>query len=224
MAIPTSEIQTLTPGALWVGFKLDLTGIGGSVYFFTPNLNQLKTAVVWAGQAYSPLAIEISGMEETTQGALPHPQLTVSNLSGVVGALVASLGDLTGAIVTRYSVLTKFLDAVNFTGGVNATADPSAGFSSDIWVVEQKTAHTWDSITFDLVALSDAQGLNLPARPMTISGCTWSYKNADGSGLCTYSGGLATCDRGIKTPNGCIAHFGSGVPLPYGAFPGLQMA
>ena len=221
MTAPRAEIQTLNPGSLVVLFKLDCQAIGGSVYYFTPNLNAIGGYVVWQGQEYIPMPIAVSGFSATSKGSLPHPKLQVSNLDGLVGALVNSLDDLTGAIITRKQVLTKYLDAVNFAGGVNATADPSRGYDDDIWVVEQKTNETWEAITFDLVALSDAQGLKLPAEIIQTATCTWIYKGGD---LCTYAGSLSTCDRGLKTTNGCVAHFGSGVPLPFSGFPGALPA
>ena len=220
--LQNADVQGLNPGALWIGFKLDLGGIGGGVYFFSANLNQMGSGVSWQGQVYTPMPIMVSGFEASSQNALPHPKLQVSNLDGLVGALVASLGDLAGAILTRKQCFVKYLDAANFSGG-NPYADPTAGFQDDIWVVEQKLSETWDAITFDLVALCDAQGLQIPARPIQTSTCPNSYKNADGSGLCTYVGALTSCDRGLKTNNGCVVHFGAGVPLPFGGFPGTQV-
>ena len=225
MSVPRAEIQTLTPGAIVTLFKLDATLIGGSTYYLCPQLNPLGTNVVWQGQTYTAFPIAAAGFESSTTGALPHPNLTVSNLDGLMSGLVDSLYDLVGAIVTRKQVLVKYLDAANFSGG-NATADPTAGFADDLWVIEQKTAESAESITFDLVAASDAQGLYLPGRMIQTSNCPSAYKNGDGTGMCPYAGALPSCDHGLLTPNGCRVHFpvvaGVAPPLPFGGFPGAQ--
>ena len=225
MTIPRAEIQSLTPGAIVELFKVDASGIGGSVYYLCSQLNPLGANVVWQGTTYTAFPIAASGFEASTTGALPHPTLSVSNLDGLMSGLVDSLYDLVGAIVTRHQVLVKYLDAANFSGG-NATADPTAGFADDVWVVEQKMAETADSITFDLVAASDAQGLMLPARVIQTSNCPSAYKNGDGTGMCPYAGAMPSCDHGLLTLNGCRAHFpvvaGVAPPLPFGGFPGAQ--
>jgi lambda family phage minor tail protein L len=216
MSVPRTEIQTLTPGAKVVLFDLDATMIpGGSIYHFAREINQIGGSVVFGGVTYMPMPIFADGFELTTKGALPHPKLQVSNLDGVVGSMVRSLGDLTGAILTRREVLVKFLDAVNFTSGVNLTADPTQAFRPEIWVIEQKTSEDIEVLAFDLVAACDAQGLMVPSRIIQTNGCPEIYKGT----VCGYTGGLASC---AKTLTDCKAHF-PGVPLPFGGFPGAVL-
>lgn len=209
MSIPQAEVQTLTPGSLITLWKVDCSApaIGGGIYYLASQLNTLGTPIVWQGQTYTPIPIEGSGFEYSTQGALPHPQLAVSNLDGLINTLVSSLQDMVGAIVTRIRVLYKYIDAVNYPGSVNPNADPTAGFLTDQWIIEQKIAQLPQSFTFELVAACDAQGLTLPARQINTSTCMHGYMNDDGLGLCPYSGPLASCDRGLYSANGCSAHF-----------------
>ena len=214
MTVPRSEIQTLTPGALWTGWKIDMAGIGGSAIYLSPGVNDKGSGVVWQGQTYDPFPIAGSGFEVTTQGQLPRPTVSVAALDGRVGALIASLDDLVGAIVTRKRALVKYLDAANWNGG-NPSADPSAGFEDDIWILEQKTSESFDVITFSLSALTDFQGLKIPSRLIQTSTCPWTYKGTE----CGYAGAISSCDRGLTTPNGCRAHFPTGA-LPFGGFPG----
>jgi lambda family phage minor tail protein L len=206
-------------------FKLDLSTLSGGTYYFSPQLNPKGGSIVWQGQTYTPMPIMAEGFSASTSGSLPHPTLTVANLDGIVGALVNSLDDLVGGIVTRKRVLAKYLDAVNFPGG-NANADSTAGFDDDVWVIEQKTAETPESIVWDLVAASDAQGLEIPSRVIQTSNCPASYKNADGSGLCPDTGSLTSCDHGLNTTNGCAVHFpvvnGVQPNIPFGGFPGTN--
>ncbi|BDU76307.1 phage minor tail protein L [Mesoterricola sediminis] len=212
-----ADVQTLNPGAIWEGYVVDASLLGGSVYYLTSALNPLGASVVWQGNTYQPIPIEGDGWEASTNGALPHPTLTVANLDGFISGIVDSFQDLVGAVVTRKRCLIKYLDAANGIPG--ATPDPTGGFDDEVWVVEQKKAETLESIVFDLVAASDAQGLMLPSRQI-LTTCTAVYKNTDGSGLCPYTGALATCSHEIPAEGGgCRAHFPTG-PLPFGGFPG----
>lgn len=211
MSVPRSEIQTLAPGAIISLFILNTAIIGGSggsggFYYFCSQLNPLGGNVVWNGVTYTAIPVAANGFETSTNGSLPHPTFTISNLDGLMAGLVDSLGDLVGSVVTRIQVLVKYLDAVNFSGG-NANANPSANFPIDVWVIEQKTAETYDTLVFEMVAASDAQGIVLPSRLIQNNNCPSSYKNADGSGMCPYTGPLSTCDHGLSTPNGCKVHF-----------------
>jgi len=110
------------------------------------------------------------------------------------------------------------------TGQSNPNADPTAGFLTDQWIIEQKIAQLPQSFTFELVAACDAQGLTLPARQINTSTCMHGYKNDDGLGLCPYSGAISSCDRGLYSANGCAVHFPTaGAMLPFGGFPGTRI-
>lgn len=211
MTVPRSEMQTLTPGALWTGWKIDMSAIGGSILYLSPSVNSKGSGVVWQGQTYNPFPMDGSGFEVTSQGQLPRPTVTVSALDGALGAAIATLDDLVGAVVTRKRVLAKYLDAANWNGG-SPTADPTAGYEDDIWVIDQKTSESFDVITFQLSAASDFQGLKIPSRQIQTSTCPWAYKGTE----CGYAGALTTCAHTLAD---CRAHHPTG-PLPFGGFPG----
>lgn len=217
MSYPRAEIQTLVPGTIVTLFILNTAVIGGTggsggLYYFCSNLNPLGNDVVWNGVTYAVMPIAPAGFESSTNGSLPHPTLAISNIDGLMLSLVDQLGDLVGALVTRIQVLAKYLDAVNFSGG-NPNANPTANFPIDVWVIEQKTAETYESIIFEMVAATDAQGITLPSRLIQNNNCPSAYMNGDGTGMCPYSGSNPSCDHSLSNPlvggvsGGCQAHF-----------------
>ena len=210
MSVPTAEIQTLDPGAILDLFVLDLTALGGTVHYFHAGTNALGTSVVWQGNTYQPWPVKVDGFAWDGQGPLPRPTVSVANVDGSIGALVRSYQDLVGAVVTLKKCLAKHLDAVNFPGGVNPAADPTAHFADEVFEVEQKTAETAEAITFQLASAMDAQGVRLPRRLIQATVCGWT--NAD-TAICAF---VATCDRRLAT---CKVNFGATNPLPFGGFP-----
>lgn len=216
MTIPRSELQTLSPGALVVLFEVDATAVGGSVTRWSPNLNRLGNNVVFGGNTYTAYPVDASGFAKNTDDALPRPILTVANLNGAVSAMCRTYQDLVGATVTRRMTLEKYLDAVNFPGGVNPTAG-AYEYPPETWVIERKASDNKKEVEFELVASCDATGLRLPARKMQANTCSWTKMNDSMGGNCPY---VATCPH---TLTACKTNFGTTVDLPFGGFPGLLM-
>ena len=77
--------------------------------------------------------------------------------------------DLTGAVVTRIRTLAKFLDAVNFADGTNATADNTAEFPQEIYYIDRKSGETRDIVSWELAAVFDLAGVRVPKRQCTRS-------------------------------------------------------
>ena len=222
-----ADIQALAGETLIELFVLDSTAIGGTTYRFHAGTNALKGAVVWQGNTYSPMPIEATGFEFTGAGKLPRPTLRVQNVDGLLGAVVDAYQDLIGATVTRKRTFVKYLDAVNFPGGVNPTADPTAAFPDDVYAIARKATHTKMMIEFELAAAFDLHGVLLPRRQILQHVCTWAYRSAE----CSYAGGaVATIDDVPTSSMGadacgkrltsCKLRFGANGNLPFGGFPG----
>lgn len=231
MTIPTpskiaAEIQLLAPSAIIEMFEIDATVIGGTVYRFHPGKNGLISDLVWQGNSYVAFPIEASGFEWNGRGQLPRPTIRVSNVLGTMSALVMSNDDLIGCKVTRIRTLAKFLDAVNFPGGVNPTADPTAEFARDVYFVDRKGNENRDSVEFELAAVLDLAGVQLPRRQVIQNYCSWRYRGSE----CGYTGtnyydasdapvASAAQDVCGKRLTSCRVRFGSNAELPYGGFP-----
>ena len=230
VSVLTEAIQSLSPSAEIELFDLDTTYLGGSVLHFHAGTNALGGPVVFAGVTHDPFPIEVTGFESTGSGALPRPKMSVSNVNGVIGALMRATGDLVGATLTRKRTLAQFLDAVNFPGGVNPTADPNAKWPPDVFVVDRKAQEDKNIIVFELCAAMDMQGFQLPARQI-LPVCAWVYRSAE----CSYTGAAVaksddslTTDIGLDMCGGrlcsCMLRFPLGVSptVPFGGFPGAN--
>ena len=131
-------------------------------------------AIVWDGNSYLRFPIMASGFA-FQKGQLPRPKITISNATGLISSILISVNkattgnDLTGATVTRIRTLAKFLDAVNFENGTNATADPSAEFPQEIYSIDRKATETREVVEFELAAPTDLVGVRIPGRQATRS-------------------------------------------------------
>ena len=223
-----ADIQKLATEALVQLFTLDATSLGGTITRFFAGTNELEANVVFNALTYAAMPIAVTGFEYNGKGKLPRPLMKVSNVDGLVGALVDAYDDLIGAKLTRRRTFVKYLDAVNFTGGVNPTADPTAIFPDDVYYVDRKSSHTKTLVELELASSFDIIGVKLPRRVMVQRVCLWTYRSAE----CSYVGGpVATIDDVPTTSSlldvcgkhveSCKLRFGDNGVLPFGGFPGL---
>ena len=175
-----SDLQSINPSAIIELFSLQLsTAIHGAntVYrFHNGSSLNANGEIVWAGNSYLRFPVKAEGFA-FQRGQLPRPTLTISNLSSApsISALLLSVNettpgnDLTGAVVTRIRTLAKFLDAVNFANGTNATADNTAEFPQEIYYIDRKSGETRDVVSWELAAVFDLAGIRVPKRQCTRS-------------------------------------------------------
>lgn len=223
------ELNKLEPSSIIELFELDATAssIGDTtVRRFHSGANQQITGnIEWAGFTYERYPIIAEGFKYDGQGQLPRPTITISNALSLVTTLILTLNDLVGAKVTRIRTLKKYLDAVNFSTGTNSTADPSAEFAREIYIVDRKTLENRNQVSFELSASFDVAGVELPRRQIIQNICPWTYK---GEG-CGYNGANFFDKDDIPTTeandhcshrlSGCKARYGENSQLPYGGFP-----
>lgn len=224
------DLQQLSPGQIVELFELDCTSAGGTLLRFHNGKNQLGADVVWQGNTYTAYPVEASGFQFVGKGQMPRPTLAVANVTGVLGALVRTYQDLIGSKLTRRRTLLKYLDAVNFPGGVNPTADPTAALPDDVYFIDRKASEDKVLIKFELSAAFDVAGVQLPRRFIVQNVCTWAYR----SGECSYTGikyfdasdsqvtTLAQDSCG-KRLSSCKARFGEHAELPFGGFPSVGL-
>lgn len=190
MTVPVSALQSTAPGAIIELYELQLNvlqhGVADTYRFHAgANLNA-NGEVVWAGNSYMRFPIEADGFSYNGKGSLPRPTLRVANLTGVITALLLSLPNgLEGAKVTRIRTLARYLDAVNFPGGVNfyGTPDPTAAFPPEIFYIDRKASENRDAVEFELAAAFDLASVRAPKR-QCVNLCQWVYRGAE----CGYSG------------------------------------
>ena len=175
-----SDLQSINPSAIIELFSLQLsTAIHGTntVYrFHNGSSLNANGEIVWAGNSYSRFPVKAEGFA-FQRGQLPRPTLTISNLSSApsISALLLTVNettpgnDLTGAVVTRIRTLAKFIDAINFANGQNATADSTAEFPQEIYYIDRKSGETRDVVSWELAAVFDLAGVRVPKRQCTRS-------------------------------------------------------
>jgi len=224
-----SDIQKLEPGALIELFVIDATALGGGVSHFHAGTNSLSQPLVWQGVQYAPFPIKAEGFEYNGRGQSPRPKVTVSDVFGIMSSLNREFDDMVGGKVIRRRTLSQYLDAVNFPGGVNSSADPSAAFPDDIYYVERKISEEGDVCEYELAGIYDLGTLQLPLRQVIANCCTALYLSPE----CGYTGpsvadvndnptgsqeysGVDDCGRRVAS---CKLRFGASAELPFAGFP-----
>ena len=226
-----ADVQRPDPGDRIELFDLDCTSLGGGVYRFTKNIF-VDQPVLWRGQTYTPMAIEVTGYKLTGKGALPRPVMKISNTTMALSAAVVQWNELLGAVLTRWRTFKKYLDQ-----GTNP--DPDACFPPDIYIVKRRTKQNRKLIEWELGAFMDFEGQKLPRRQILRDTCTLSYRayrpatdDFDYTHVdCPYTdtryydelGQAATKDKDKcgRSLNDCKIRFPGKQPLPAFFFPGV---
>lgn len=190
--------------------------------------------VVFDGKVYDFWPFQLTGLALSTDQAA-EPSLSVSNLDGHITALCLQFKDMVNAKVSIIETYTVYLDAVNFPGRINPTADPTMFTLQTFWL-DTKTSEDDEVVTWGLSSPADLQGLVIPTRQIT-SLCEWAlrgqYRSGDG---CTYNGtayfdanGNPVSDPALDFCGGCFSdcrkRFGAGLEEPqsaildFGGFP-----
>ncbi|MBU3845579.1 MAG: phage minor tail protein L [Candidatus Acinetobacter avistercoris] len=186
--------------------------------------------IIWQGQTFEPMALEVSGLEMRSDGKASAPTLSMANniggIQNAVSALCLQLGDFAGAKLKVITTLAKYLDAENFGTG-NPTASNEA--KEQLWYIEQKTSENAQAVTFELSNPIDFEGLKIPVRQIS-NYCAWEYRSEQ----CGYTGTAMFTNTNEPTDNpalddcskrtsGCECHFGKGNVLRIGAFPASSL-
>ena len=154
--------------------------------------------IIWQGQTFEPMALEVSGLEMRSDGKASAPTLSMTNniggIQGAVSIYCLQFGDFAGAKLKVITTLAKYLDAENFSAG-NATANPSEK-REQIWFIEQKTSENSQQVTFELSNPVDFEGLKIPTRQIS-NYCNWEYRSEE----CGYIGSAMFTEKDEPTDN-----------------------
>jgi len=224
------QLQSLEPSAIIELFQLELTeAVNGinQTYYYHAGTNELTANVTFAGQEYAATAIEVEGFQASTKGVLPRPTMRIANVGNAISALLLLYNPLQ-AKVTRIQTCKKFLDAVNFTGGTNATADPTAKFEDQIYYIDRVATENPQLVEFELASKLDLINVALPRRQV-MEHCPWVYREES---TCGYKGTkyfdinnnptTEANDVCGKRYTSCTLRFPEG-DLPFGGFPGARL-
>ena len=179
------------------GFLGDTAQLIGEVFESGENKVWMRT-IIWQGQTFEPMALEVSGLEMRSDGKASAPTLSMANniggIQGAVSAYCLQFGDFAGAKLKVITTLANYLDAENFSSG-NATANPSEK-REQIWFIEQKTSENAQQVTFELSNPVDFEGLKIPTRQIS-NYCNWEYRSEE----CGYIGSAMFTEKDEPTDN-----------------------
>ena len=166
--------------------------------FDSGNEKTWQRNIIWQGQTFEPIALEVSGLEMRSDGKASAPTLSMANniggIQGAVSAYCLQFGDFAGAKLKVITTLAKYLDAENFSTG-NPTANPSEK-REQIWFIEQKTSENAQQVTFELSNPVDFEGLKIPTRQIS-NYCNWEYRSEE----CGYIGSAMFTEKDEPTDN-----------------------
>lgn len=186
MPIPISELQSVNPSALIELFQLQLiSGIhyasgsppvtDGIYYFHSGTSLKTNNEIIWKTKTYQRYPVECTGFEYNNSGALPRPQMQISNVLNLFTALIATVNtynignDLVGAKFIRIRTLAEFLDAGNFENDKNifGTPDPNQELPQEIYFLNKKLFENRSVVSYEMVSALDLVNVKLPKRIVT---------------------------------------------------------
>ena len=177
----------------------DSINIGKSYDIGTDKVWQRN--IIWQGQTFEPMALEVSGLEMRSDGKASAPTFGMANniggIQGAVSAYCLQFGDFAGAKLKVITTLAKYLDAENFSTG-NSTASNEA--KEQLWYIEQKTSENAQSVSFELSNPIDFEGLKIPVRQIS-NYCHWCAMGNYRGEECQYTGAAMFTDKDEPTDN-----------------------
>ena len=179
------------------GMLGDEAQLTGEVFENTESKTWYRN-IIWQGETFEPMALEVLGLEMRSDGKASAPTLSMANniggIQGAVSAYCLQFGDFAGAKLKVITTLAKYLDAENFSTG-NATANLSEK-REQIWFIEQKTSENSQQVTFELSNPVDFEGLKIPTRQIS-NYCNWDYRCEE----CGYIGSVMFTEKDEPTDN-----------------------
>lgn len=190
--IPT--INSVVPGQAFVWLLRVQPNETETLYLCSDSV-----AVVYDGITWQPFPFEVGPIDEDSGGTLSGVQITVANVTREIGALVERNRGFVDA-------------AVNLTLIHRSHADYTRPLATGAFRVQRSTVA--EDVCSFTIGNDDLIKFESPAGRFFRGRCRWAYKSAE----CGYSGGLATCDRTLRSSNGCEAHANQ---ERFGGFPGI---
>ena len=95
------EINNLESTSIIDLYELDLSVYNVGIFRFHAGTNGIQTNIIWQGNDYQALPIEVESIESKADGTLPRPTLTIANINGAISKVINSYDDLIGLKVRR---------------------------------------------------------------------------------------------------------------------------
>lgn len=142
-------------------------------------------------RTYSPMPMEMSGIEESSDGAQNRPTIVIANVASTFKDL---LGDFTnksliGKKIVRRQTLKKYLY------GEELDSNPPYEFPIKSYIIERISSENNLLVEFELSSPFDLATIQLPNRIVIGKYCSWIYQGAAaGKGGCVWAADSITGD------------------------------
>lgn len=150
----------------------------GSKLYFHPGVDSALASVTFRDdtspytvRTYTPLPIDLSGVEVKGDGASNRPTLTIANVLPVFRDLLPDFeyNKVVGSRLVRRTTLEKYLSS-------GSSSSAPVEFPKVSYIVDRVKTETSQFITFDLASPFDVEGITLPRRTVVGKFCSWKYK------------------------------------------------
>ena len=178
-----------------VGTSFVATGVGSGTGTATQTDNSIRT--------YTPMPMIIDGLELQADGAPNRPNFQIANIGSLLSGELSGYknDDLVGQRIVRRRTLKKYLV------GESADASPPVEFRSQEYIIDRLAKEDNISLTYEVAAPYDLEGIKLPRRVVVGKFCSWKYQGyhdtTNSVGGCTWK-----LDGSInyKTDAGTFSH------------------
>lgn len=187
----------MEPTAILEFYKLyyDTVNEPDSFFPFHPCSNGLNGKIVLNSIPYLPIAVEVEDFESNIFNRINRPKIRISNDGLTISQVLRRKNDFKHARIERIKIFLKYIDDVNFDGGVNpyGVSDPTAEISKDSYIISQKTQENWSLVEFELTAPFDLENFTIPGRLVLSRYCYWQYRGLG----CNYFGRPVCQDNNV---------------------------
>ncbi len=170
--------------------------------------------IVFDGNTYYALPLEMSDFEINTEGVQNRPTITIGNVESIIrtsstfqnaddggtsGIENFSVDTLVGKRITKRQTLEKYLTIDPSTVSTKAIIE----YPQRSYIIDRIKTKTHDAIIFELANPFDLQGVTLPSRQVIGKYCPWVYQGLSltpASGACSWrpNGEFIVDDEGTQ--------------------------
>lgn len=214
------DFESLENDGLVDLWQIDLSRVTGDnqwIYFCNSVSKDGEPFIMFNGNKYNSIPIEVEGVSRSSSGVSKRPNLTLGNIEGLYTGLISQFDSLVGADVIRLIVPVSELDKVN-----------SPEFIAQRFLI-QSTKESKLRGEIELSWITEIEKASIPSKQMFADVCAWRYRGigcgysgppvADINNLVTNDPKLDQCSKSIL---GCQARWGLNAVLPTLMFVGID--
>ena len=179
----TSDLQKQQPGSELVEL-FEVEKPDGTFAYFTQGQDSDGSSLQMYDyssnstlRTYAPCPITMEGFDIKATGAIARPVFNIAIVDNTFSTAVGTTDydKLLGKKIIRRVTLKRYLQG--------ESSDPGSGntpieFTRQVWTISKITARDAITVTYELAAPFDLQGVKIPAREIVSNACPWEYTGA----------------------------------------------